>query len=304
MSVELPSRHSVEDRPVEEIALHLLDHLVGSVAQVSESIPRRDAFVRDAALRVATDALREAGETGTIRMESSEASSRLPVYVRALTEAWDFLTLRGLLVDDSDGATARVTRNGLLIAAMYRREGKVPPSLDPARWEDAATPILDAREASPSLLAGTRDPIRLADPPHTCEGAGEDGPPPVPSVFVSWAHSDRGMASHIREEWSALIYEFCAALIANGINAEADLFNLSDPSINWQNFGPQAIANADYVFVAVSRGWTERYEGTNPPTEGAGAAREADNLKGMFDRDQNEFQKKVKLHTSAWPLRR
>ena len=43
----------------------------------------------------------------------------------------------------------------------------------------------------------------------------------------------------------------------------------------------------------ISAGWRERWEGTNNPANGAGAAAEADALKGTFQLDQAIFQQKA-----------
>jgi hypothetical protein len=49
------------------------------------------------------------------------------------------------------------------------------------------------------------------------------------------------------------------------------------------------------VLVALSEGWLRRFEGTESPTVGAGAAREADALMDTYDKDRNEFARKVIL---------
>jgi hypothetical protein len=54
----------------------------------------------------------------------------------------------------------------------------------------------------------------------------------------------------------------------------------------------------DWVIVALSPGWRERWEGRNEPTEGAGAAAEADALLSIYHGDgQDKFREKLVLVT-------
>ena len=108
-----------------------------------------------------------------------------------------------------------------------------------------------------------------------------------PTAFVSWAHDEPA--------WEATVYAFVHGLYANGIEAEIDLFHLSDPHINWADYGSRAIGSSDYVLLAVSTAYKQRWEGTGDPAKGAGAAYEANTLKSIFADDRNEFQRKVKV---------
>ena len=66
-------------------------------------------------------------------------------------------------------------------------------------------------------------------------------------------------------------------------------------SEDWTRFGPNEIRDADFVIVALSQAWMRRFDGTEDPTVGAGAAREADALLSIFHRDRDAFVRKTKL---------
>jgi hypothetical protein len=53
----------------------------------------------------------------------------------------------------------------------------------------------------------------------------------------------------------------------------------------------------DFTLIVASTAWRERWEGRNEPHEGAGAAREADALHGMFDENQRVFRERVLIVT-------
>jgi hypothetical protein len=115
------------------------------------------------------------------------------------------------------------------------------------------------------------------------------------TAFVSWAHRHAEMSNAESQEWERQIVEFTTVLRQLGVDADLDLFHLDDTTVDWTRFGPDRIKEKEFVFIAVSRAWTERWEGRNAPTEGAGAALEADVLKGLFQKNQGEFQRRVKV---------
>jgi hypothetical protein len=115
------------------------------------------------------------------------------------------------------------------------------------------------------------------------DGTGEHHP----TAFVSWAHDDPA--------WESTVYDFVRGLYANGIEAEVDLFHLSDPHVNWADYGPRAVEAADYVLIAVSAAYKRRWDGAEDPTVGAGATSEANTLKSIFGDNRAEFQRKVKV---------
>lgn len=115
-------------------------------------------------------------------------------------------------------------------------------------------------------------------------------------VFISWAHRNVDWNDEQEQQWTGQAHAFAELLIRNGFpNTEIDLWYLDSPVPVWTRWGPQQIEDADFVVVLLSNAWKERWEGTNDPTVGAGAAGEANTLRGIFQRNQQEFQRKVVL---------
>ena len=108
-----------------------------------------------------------------------------------------------------------------------------------------------------------------------------------PTAFVSWAHGN--------EKWQTTVHSFVQGLYDYGIKAEVDLFHLHDPSVNWADYGPREIQTNDHVLVVVSDAYKRRWEGTEDPRKGAGAALEANALKSIFNDHRDEFLRLVKL---------
>lgn len=114
-------------------------------------------------------------------------------------------------------------------------------------------------------------------------------------VLVSWAHRGEKWSTQQEKDWEQSVMEFTTALRSMGIDADIDLFHAHEDGSDWTRFGQNAVRDADYVLVAITEGWAERWSGTNGPQVGAGAAVEADTLKGLFINNQVELQKKLKL---------
>ncbi len=96
------------------------------------------------------------------------------------------------------------------------------------------------------------------------------------------------------DAWRDQVLVLAAALRGIG-GVDVDLYHQHDPEVDWSRYGPQQVARRDFVLVAVNAAWRERFDGTNPPTVGAGAVAEADELLGLFNKNQTEFRRKVKL---------
>jgi hypothetical protein len=122
----------------------------------------------------------------------------------------------------------------------------------------------------------------------------EAGDAPL-TAFISWAHSHRSWDDERAAAWRDSVLAFAAALDSSGVRPEIDLYRLHDPETDWSRYGTTAIRESDYVLIAISAAYRERWEGSNRPTEGAGAAWEANALMGMFDRNQRKFRRKVKV---------
>jgi hypothetical protein len=112
------------------------------------------------------------------------------------------------------------------------------------------------------------------------------------TVFISWAHSNTEWSSDEAKEWQAQVADLAATLVELGIDADIDLFHF-DEATDWTRFGPTGIQSADVTAVVMSAAWAERWSGTNAPSVGAGAAAEADTLRGLFARNQAEWQRRV-----------
>jgi SEFIR domain/Sigma-70, region 4 len=135
-------------------------------------------------------------------------------------------------------------------------------------------------------MQGRNEAQRLIAPPQQATAPLPSGDP-APTALVSWAHSD--------SEWQATVVEFTYKLRELGIAADADLFHLHDRAVVWTTYGPRAIEESEFVLILASPAYKARWEGTNPPGTGAGAAREANTLKAGFDDDQGAFHRKVKV---------
>ena len=114
-------------------------------------------------------------------------------------------------------------------------------------------------------------------------------------ALVSWAHKDESWTKKESAAWEAEVMEFTLALRQNGIDADIDLFYSHDNLADWTRFGQKAVEESEYVLVAISKAWAERWSGTNKPNVGAGVAVEADTLKGLFNSDQDALQNKLKI---------
>ena len=106
-----------------------------------------------------------------------------------------------------------------------------------------------------------------------------------PTAFVSWAHSD--------DAWQSKILDFVYALRKFGIDADVDLFHAHKSGVDWSTYGPDAIRRSDVTIIAASATYKERWEQRRKTRSGAGAAREANVLKDLFDRDHDSFLRKV-----------
>lgn len=130
-----------------------------------------------------------------------------------------------------------------------------------------------------------------AIPPSARPRSGRIG---APTVFISWAHRHSSWTEDKAGEWESQIASLAATLRRLGIEADVDLFHL-DELLDWTRYGPSSVQSADYVLIAISKAWSERWTGSNSKNEGAGAAAEADTLKGLFARDQEAWQRRVIL---------
>ena len=118
-----------------------------------------------------------------------------------------------------------------------------------------------------------------------------------PTALIAWAQRDPQWTDEQADSWRDELAAFATALRRFGVDAEIDLHNLSRRGMDWTRFGPKAIVDKDWVVVALSPAWRDRWEGTNAPSIGAGAVAEADALRSVFAEDQQAFRDRVVLVT-------
>jgi hypothetical protein len=90
--------------------------------------------------------------------------------------------------------------------------------------------------------------------------------------------------------WCDLVRALAERLNASGCVVRVDLY---EQSVDWSRWGPEMIAKSDFTLIVPSRAYCERWDGRNPPSEGAGAAREINVLKGRFDKDQKNLHSRT-----------
>jgi len=120
--------------------------------------------------------------------------------------------------------------------------------------------------------------------------AGSEGE--APSVFVSWAHRDSGMTEAQAADWLDLVHDLAQSLTASGCVVRADIY---EQDVDWSRWGPEMIDKCAFTLIVSSRAYCERWNGSNPPEEGAGAAREINVLKGRFDKNQQKFRNRTAI---------
>lgn len=116
-----------------------------------------------------------------------------------------------------------------------------------------------------------------------------------PSAFVSYAQSHPDWDRLATEKWRTTVLQFATLLCELGIDAEVDQFHGHALDVDWNRFGTLQIAQSDFIIIAVSAAYRERWEGRNDPGDGPGAVREADELLGLFNENQAEFRRRVML---------
>jgi hypothetical protein len=108
-----------------------------------------------------------------------------------------------------------------------------------------------------------------------------------PTAFVSYAQSSR--------DWQQKVFKFTVALRdPGGVDAEIDLFHDVDHQ-RWATFGANLIESSDFTLIAVDGAYKRRWLGMEQRGVGAGVAREAAAIRAIYERDQEEFVKRIKL---------
>jgi hypothetical protein len=116
------------------------------------------------------------------------------------------------------------------------------------------------------------------------------------TAFVSWAHAHPDWGAVETAEWERKVAKFVATLrTSGGIDADVDLYHAADPDIDWTRYGPNRIELDEFVLIAMSEAWADRWSGKNKPTVGAGAVGEADALHGLFAKHQADWQRRINI---------
>ena len=84
--------------------------------------------------------------------------------------------------------------------------------------------------------------------------------------MVSWAHANTDWDQNQTAQWEHAVKEFAQLLRTCGIDADLDLWHLSETSIDWTRWGPDKVRTREFVIVVVSEAWKQRWQGTNAPT--------------------------------------
>ena len=169
-----------------------------------------------------------------------------------------------------------------------------------ARWSEALSDaVAKARNIQLSAdqildAVAPSSPATASRPSADTTPLDEDTDPIT--VFITWAHSHRSWNRTQVEQWERSVAAFVTTLRQDGgLDADVDLYHLTDQDVDWTRFGQNGVRDADFTIIVMSLAWAERWSGTNGPTEGAGAAAEADTLHGLFNQDQRAWQKRLKL---------
>jgi hypothetical protein len=162
---------------------------------------------------------------------------------------------------------------------------RVDPSPNKAR---TFVPTVTGRQSAAELVSADVSTALPSAP--AAQRAASTVPPGAlakPTALLSWAQDTA--------TWQTTLVEFTVLLRRYGVDADIDLFELHNPNVNWSTWGPDAIERSEFVLLAVSANYRERWEDRGDQTEGAGAAREANVLKTLFNQDRAAFYHKVKI---------
>jgi hypothetical protein len=108
-----------------------------------------------------------------------------------------------------------------------------------------------------------------------------------PTAFISYAQSSSA--------WQETVLSFTAGLrVHGGVDAELDLFHGADHQ-RWATFGPNLIQECDFTLIAPDPAYKRRWLGQEKKGVGAGAAREAAAIRAIYEKDQEEFLRRVKV---------
>ncbi len=90
--------------------------------------------------------------------------------------------------------------------------------------------------------------------------------------------------------WRDQVVALATRLNDSGCEVKLDQF---EQRRDWSRWGPQMINICDLTLIVMSNAYRQRWDGDNPPTEGAGTAREINDLKGRFNENQEAFRRSI-----------
>lgn len=115
-----------------------------------------------------------------------------------------------------------------------------------------------------------------------------------PTAVISWSHTDPGWTDVQKEARETEVLRLAARLRANGIDVDVDLYHRTE-AVSWTHWGPRMVTDSEFVIVVVSEAWRNAWERRGDPTQGSGAAAEANALQTLLASNQDAFLRKVRL---------
>jgi hypothetical protein len=112
----------------------------------------------------------------------------------------------------------------------------------------------------------------------------------APSVFISWVHRDSGMSDAEAHAWHDEVRALAERLSFVGCVVEADFYELH---ADWSRYGPQKIDDCDFTLIILSEAYRKCWDGRNRIDQNSGATREINVLKGLFDRNREDYARRV-----------
>jgi hypothetical protein len=77
--------------------------------------------------------------------------------------------------------------------------------------------------------------------------------------MVSWAHTNTDWDQNQVAKWEQVVKEFAELLRACGVDANLDLWHLSETSIDWSRWGQDKVRTSEFVIVVLNEAWKQRW---------------------------------------------
>ncbi len=183
------------------------------------------------------------------------------------------------------GVVERLLLAGLAVAGADGLRVRAPGARGGFRLV-VSGPLLLPGLSSPGPLDGG-DPPESAGKPHTTERLGLafwSAPDGRPRVFVSYAHDS--------EAHKERVLDFCEFLVASGIDAKVDQWDL-DERRDWQQWATAQIRDADFVIVVASPACKQVGNGTGTPDGNLGMQSELRQLRELYHTDPATWTRRI-----------